>query len=675
MATTLLDRTTREATTVAVDRRRRHDIDGLRFLAIALVVVYHVWFGKVSGGVDVFLLISAFFLTDAFVRRMEARTRPDLGRFLSRRFARLLPAAAVTIAGVLAFAYFAMPPSTWSSLWSQSWASLFYYQNWQLAADSVDYYARDEALPSLLQHFWSLSVQGQVFVLWPLLLVAIAFVTRRFALRPRVVAGWVFGAVFAASLVYSVVTTLERQEFAYFDTGARLWEFALGSLAAIALPFIRPGRILAAVLGWVGVVGLVSTGFVFDVGAGFPGYIALWPTLSAVMIIAAGQSTHPGVVSRILGSTPFRRAGLIAYSLYLVHWPMLIGYMALTGETQVDLVGGLIIVGLSVATALVLWALVERPLQSRPLAGSNVLTILAAALVVIVPLATWQIGERARAAQVQTLSNPGAAVLLADAVIEIDEDAQRLPFGWALDDEWVGLGDRCTGAVRPATPIVRDSCMRMAGADADAPRVLVVGDSHAEQWMGALIPLAEERGWDMIALLRGGCTFADPSTSRSGPQCREWQRDVLDYADHLQPDVVVTMGTRSEVEGDDERVPRGLRQAIDTLRSSGSEVVLLRDNPRFDEDMFECLERQDDGERRCARDAGDVLAPLNPARNLAGDGVHVVDLTPYLCPDGVCLPEIGNVAVYMDDNHLTWTYARTLAPAMEDALAHLEILR
>ncbi len=213
----------------------RPDIDGLRAVAILLVVSYHVWFGRVSGGVDVFLMLSAFFLTRGFVRRMTGPSPVRPVRHLLGVFRRLVPAASVTLVGVLVVVWAVYPETAWRSVWEQTWASLTYSQNWLLAADAVDYYARTET-PSPLQHFWSMSVQGQAFALWIALLGACQVVVRRRGLSPDRVVGIVFGAVFAVSFVYSVVRTANAQQVAYFDTGARLWEFAAGSLLVVALP-------------------------------------------------------------------------------------------------------------------------------------------------------------------------------------------------------------------------------------------------------------------------------------------------------------------------------------------------------------------------------------------------------------------------------------------------------
>ena len=213
----------------------RNDVDGLRAVAILLVVIYHVWIGRVSGGVDVFLMISAFFLTGSFLRRMQDGRPLAVGSFLLSRFRRLMPAASVVLVATLLASWLLLSQTTWPQLWRQGWASLGYVQNWALATEGVDYYAGGSTLLSPLQHFWSLSVQGQVFVLWPLLFLVGALIVRATG-RPAAVMAALFGAVFAASFAFSIVETANRQGYAYFDTRTRLWEFAAGSLLAIALP-------------------------------------------------------------------------------------------------------------------------------------------------------------------------------------------------------------------------------------------------------------------------------------------------------------------------------------------------------------------------------------------------------------------------------------------------------
>lgn len=391
----------------------RRDIDGLRAVAILLVVVYHVWVGRVSGGVDVFLMISAFFLTGSFVRRMDAGKPLAIGSFLLSRFRRLMPAASVVLAATLGACWLLLPQTAWPQLWKEGWASLGYVQNWVLAGDGVDYYAHDSALASPLQHFWSLSVQGQVFVLWPLLfLVGVPIVrwTRRSA---TLVMSVLFGLVFAGSLAFSIWETADLQTFAYFDTRARLWEFAAGSLLALALPRVRLPRILRAVLGWLGLVGLVVCGLVIDVRGGFPGYLALWPIISAALVIVAGtrpRNEHPELSDlgpgRLLATRPVLALGRDAYALYLVHWPILILWLTVREHTQASFLDGLLIIVVSLVLARTVTLLVERPLRlpagerGRPWRNVGVIA-LCAGLVASV-LTPWQVTTTAQAEALKT---------------------------------------------------------------------------------------------------------------------------------------------------------------------------------------------------------------------------------------------------------------------------------
>lgn len=654
----------------------RADIDGLRALAIVLVVVYHVWLGRVSGGVDVFLMISAFFLTASFARRMKHGARMRVGTYWLRKFRRLLPAAVVTLLGVLGTAYLLYPPTMWTTIWRQAWASLFYAQNWELAFSEVDYYARAEVVPSALQHFWSLSVQGQVFVLWPLIFLVVAFVARRRRVRAELLLAIVFGVIFAISLAFSIHETTTNQVFAYFDTRTRLWEFAAGSLVALALPFFRAPAALRAGLGWAGLIGIVACGIVIDVQGAFPGYLALWPVLCTAAVIFGGVAPARGGPTALLSSRPLRFLGRDAYALYLVHWPVLITWLIVTEQTSVGVLDGLVIIVVSLVLARLVAAGVENPmrrlpgLDARPLLSGVV--IAACIATVAVPLAVWQIAERVRveAAAAEFANDyPGAAALPFGEGIPVREDVPLLPDPTSIDDEWVALEAECAASFRPTSPVVARTCAQLTAAGEASGTVVVVGDSHAQQWMGAVLPIAREQGWNVVALLKGGCSFAvDEPPVPGSRDCERWRTAADRYIQRLQPDVVFGMATKTEPGGPGERVLGGLEETVEKLTSTGAEVVLFRDNPRFTEDIFECVVENGADSVLCRADRTDALARWNPARGLAGDA-HVVDFSDHLCPDGVCFPVIGNIAVYRDDNHLTHMYAATLAPLLARELA------
>jgi peptidoglycan/LPS O-acetylase OafA/YrhL len=650
----------------------RPDVDGLRAVAILLVVSYHVWFGRVSGGVDVFLMLSAFFLTRGFLRRMPGSTPVRPVVHLLGVFRRLLPAASATLVGILAVVWAVYPETSWRAVWEQTWASLTYTQNWLLAADAVDYYARAET-PSPLQHFWSMSVQGQAFVLWIALLGLCQLVVRRRGVSADRVVGVVFGVVFTLSFVYSVVRTSTAQQVAYFDTGARLWEFAAGSLLVVALPHLRLGPAARAVLGWAGVAGLLVLGMALDVRGGFPGFLALWPVLCAAAIVASGTGENRHGPARLLASRPLRAVGRDAYALYLVHWPILVTFFVVNDRTEVGLVGGLGIVVLSLALARALTWAVDRPVRAwrrgdaSPLVPIAVLT--SAAVVVALPVGAWQttsgVHERAVEARVQ-LTNPGAAVLRDPTLAEAPAEAPMLPLPARLDSEWTLLERECTGEWADDIEELRGTCTETTQTPRARHTVAVIGDSHAQQITAALLPSAEANGWGVVFLIKGGCSMGldEPGMDEL---CDPWRAAAVDLVERVRPDAVMTVVTRSDAGEDDERVRPGVDRFVDRMSAAGIEVLGVRDNPRFAFDMFGCVVDAADP-LDCAVPRSASLADSNPAAALERPGVRLVDLTPWICPDDLCVGVIGNVAVYRDDNHLTRIYARTLGPWLAEQL-------
>src|SRR5690606_1983029 len=234
--------------------------------------------------------------------------------FIARLARRLLPPAALVLAGVLAGTLLFLPRTRWSDTLSEVLASAFYYENWQLATSAVDYLANDAAA-SPVQHFWSLGIQGQFYLIWPLLLALSTVLATRTRRRPEAVFLAVNGVVFAVSLTYSVLRTAENQPWAYFDTGARLWELALGGILAIVLPRLRVPHAVRVALGWIGLVALVACGLVLQVSTVFPGYAALWPTGAAVMIIIAGVTGGRFAADRLLTLRPLAYVGGVSYPL------------------------------------------------------------------------------------------------------------------------------------------------------------------------------------------------------------------------------------------------------------------------------------------------------------------------------------------------------------------------
>lgn len=655
----------------------RPEIQGLRALAVLMVVVYHVWLGRVSGGVDIFLFISAFLLTTSFIRKHENGEALSIVRYWLRVFKRLLPAAVVTLVGVLVATLVMVPQSRWNNVFEQTWASLLYVQNWILASNSVDYYAQDRSGASPLQHFWSMSIQGQVFILWPILFAAAAVIARRANLSYRAVLFVGFGFLFIVSLIYSVWRTETQQEFAYFDTGARLWEFALGTLLAVTPAAAKLPTRVRIVLGWVGIIAMVSCGLVLRVESSFPGYIALWPLLAAAAIILAGNTGSDRGVDRFLSLRPLVRLGDISYALYLWHWPVLVLYTIGADTARPGVISGLSVILVSLGLAYLTTRFVEKPFhrskwhEGRP--RRSLAVIVAMTAVVGIPLAgaqaavAWQVHQATLGA---AKNNPGAAVLQPDFVFKGDPSAPAFPHPASIEAETDVLSEGCTGRFEPDTERLAPFCSQNGVVSNPARTIVVTGNSHARQWAAAFSTIAESRNWQVVLLAMPGCGFGAPVEGRS-PACNQWAIDSLRYIERVAPDAAATVGTNTVPSASTETLPAGFEEAATQLTSAGIEFIAIRGNPRFSFNMLECVIRYGEDAERCEPPVEKQLAPSNPLDSLSstmGDRFHVIDMTQEICPQGKCPGVIGKVYVYFDHYHLSQTYIRSMTPQFEEKL-------
>ncbi|WP_304450894.1 acyltransferase family protein [Nocardiopsis sp. YSL2] len=661
--------TARQPRTAAGTGGYRPEIDGLRAVAVLLVAAYHVWLGRVSGGVDVFLVLTGFLITGSLARAAtDGRIR--YGAFLARLAARLVPTAAVVALATLAATWLLLPETRWRQAPGDAAAALLYHTNWRLALDSVDYLARDGDV-SPFQHFWSLAVQGQFYLVWPALVAAAVWAARRAGRDPRPVLVGALSAVLVLSLAYSVLMTRADQPWAYFDTGARLWEFALGGLVALLLPVLRPARATRVALGWAGLAALVLCGALLRVSSVFPGYAALWPTLAAVAVVVAGTSGSALGADRWLVLRPLRYLGSISYALYLWHWPVLVVYLAVTERDLATPLGGAAVLAVSVLSAAATTPLADRVARlgrggGRRAAVRGVAAALACLLPVLGAAAAWsgqQAAERARWADLLAdgSSYPGAA-----AGPGVPELPVYPPLAWAAEDAPVTYDDGCNQTTA-GTEVI--TCVY--GSDDPVRTVALVGGSHAAHWFPALEEIADARGWRLVNIVKGACLFTDAPQSYLGEPytaCAEWNRGVMAELRELRPDTVFTTGTTSSLDRSagfgEEQVVDGYVDRWRELDDLGIDVVAVRDTPRFGFDVPGCLAASGPGE--CTVQPEGSLAPVSPLGGLdLPPNVTVLDLTDLFCGPDVCRPVIGNVLVYWDDSHIGATFMRTLAPELE----------
>ncbi|MGI9437250.1 MAG: acyltransferase family protein, partial [Geminicoccaceae bacterium] len=494
------------------EKKFRPEIQGLRAVGALLVAAYHIWFGKVSGGVDVFFVVSGFLVLGPLAERSLDGGRIDLWRYLVGLAKRIVPTAFVVLAAVVVLALVFIPETRWQPLSKQAWASAWFFQNFQLAADSVDYLARDE-LPSLVQHYWAISTQVHFY----LIMGAVVFATGMAARWLRIKTGSILLpaliAIFAGSLAYSIYLTGVNQTVAYFSTSTRLWEFCLGGLLYLALPRIDLGTGARLAAGWVGLVAIVACGAVLPVSSTFPGYTALWPTLAACLVIAAGGGFSRFGADRILTTAPLLNLGAISYGFYLWHWPLLIIYRVVFDVTDVSLVGGLGIMIAAAALATGTYHLVEEPIRRSKIGSQRVLPTFVLGSAFVVPVcalvAGWSlymkhVRAEERARPLDPAVYQGALAFDAESQDRSSADVPVRPGKLLARFDRGDLEKNGCHQTLAGTEVIR--CVF---GNAEASRTIaVVGGSHSGHWLPTLRAMNLETPVRIVTYTKSSCVLS-----------------------------------------------------------------------------------------------------------------------------------------------------------------------
>ncbi|MQW75858.1 acyltransferase family protein [Nocardioides sp. dk4132] len=689
----------------------RADVQGLRAIAVLTVIAGHAGLAQLPGGfvgVDVFFVISGFLITQLLLREVARTGRVSLRGFYARRARRILPAATlVTLVTLGASVWLLSALDALEVVKDAAWATIF-AANIRFAAVGTDYFARDQ-LPSPLQHYWSLAVEEQFYLVWPLVLVACVLLARRLTrgaadpspARTARVVMVTLGVLTAASFAYGVWRTEVDPAAAYFSTPARAWELGLGALAVPLAPVIA-ARMPSTARGLLSVTGL---GFIaaaclrYDETSPFPGTAALLPVVGALLVLVAGAGGHPRepFPIRALGVRPMRVVGDWSYSLYLWHWPLLVLPVGYLGRDLTPLE-----VGAAVAATFLLSGLTYR-LVETPFRRTRVLRVhrglvlypvslglVAAGAFAAQDYAEWRTGEHGDdpAVTVSDLGQEAAeldpTVALVKASVLAAREGQAVPSDLTPDlldirEDRAGLG-RCSYET-DSLPL----CPRGTTGTPEQT-VVVLGNSHGRMWVPAFERIAREHDLRTYYLVKVGCPAALVTVGSQAEYagCTTFREWALEQIAELDPDLVVVATNVSEtllhegrpVEDPAERdvlVRAGFDTLFDRLAPIAGRTVLLRDVPELDESPEVCLSTG-------RPDLGDcLLAPTPDATRMADLSVAsaqerripVIDPTPWVCWDGSCPAVIGSTIPYRDVGHLTTEYAAALTEDLERALAPL----
>ena len=667
----------------------RGDIDGLRAVAVTLVVLFHVGSSVLPGGfvgVDVFYVISGFLITGLLVRELRSSGTVSITNFYARRVRRLLPLSALVLVTTAIASRFLAPVLDRPGIGSDIRAAAVYVANWHYAAASTQYMASTGKSPVL--HYWSLSVEEQFYVLWPLLLLlaSIGAARRSWQVgRRRIVI--TLGALAVASLTLSIVTTADSGPFAFFGLHTRAWEMAVGAgLSLMADQRLRKSARWSIFLGWIGLLMILASAGLLSGDTPYPGSAAVLPVLGTAMLLASGAAQSSWSVGRLLSLPPVRYLGRISYAWYLWHWPCLV----LLGGVAADSAGGagdhsvgagvtrlVAAIGASLALSVLSHHFVENPARrtawlSRFTGRSLILGIGLTAVSVLasfVLLPTFAATEGS--------SSGGLSVAAARQARTDDADVPR-------------------GCYQSLYTMSTPHDCQFGDADGDRTIVLL-GDSNAGHWFSAYRALALDRGWKFYFWGKSGCPTVDAlmwlgPTRSAYDTCSEWRLGVSEELRRLgHVDLVVLARSRGtgrylmtdSTHRSDSGTRRPLWQSaasrtLESLNRVSSHVVLMRPVPAPPFDIPACIAEDPSTARtRCSfpRRPATRSGPLDRVEN---DLVHtlprtsLLDLNARICPSDPCPPATpGGQIIYLNRWHLTVTYSTSQWPVLARRLERL----
>ncbi len=685
-------------------RRRnefRTDIEGLRGVAVLAVVLFHAGipgFGGGFVGVDVFFVISGFLITGLLWREASSTGKIRLARFYGARARRLLPAAGTVLIATAIAAVVLLPPLQARTALGDAIASALYLGNVRFAERGTDYLSADAA-PSPFQHYWSLGVEEQFYFLWPVLIIAVAWVIRRLTRRDAATPGslgLVLAVVGAASLLLCVAWTHTSPSWAFYSLPTRAWELALGGLVALSAPaWRRLPRPSAAIAGWGGLVLIAITCMQLDTTTPYPGTSALLPVLGAALVIGAGCTATDSGAGLWLSAAWLRAIGRVSYSWYLWHWPVLLFAPVLVGHS-LGLLGRVAALALSGGLAVLTMRHIEKPgryaaslrgSSARSLAMGGAVTAVAVS-VAMVMLATLA-APTGRGAPVTPLPNTSDAQAASTDPVEVIRAAVAASVGMRavpsnLSPPLAAAATKpamfVNGCVRSWREVGQPECA--TGDTASPTRVALVGDSHAAMWQPAFEPVAQQHHWRLETMAKVTCPLLElpirsPYLGREYTECVQWRGEILGRLAAEKPQVVVlAMGRRYGADFGFTTYDRAwldsLTRMVAQLRATGAHVFVLGPIPDPHGSVPTCLSGHLDNAAACEQPRSGAVddggAAAEATATAAGGGQYI-SFTDLFCTADRCPTIVGNTLVFRDDNHVTTQYAQVLAPVLTAPVA------
>lgn len=634
----------------------RPEIEGLRALAVSFVVAYHARIPGFSGGfvgVDIFFVISGYLISGLLIEEHRKRGRIDFVRFYARRARRLLPAAFLMISITLIAANFIVSPLEYKELGKSGFFAALSTSNLWFAHKAADYFGPDTR-ESFFLHTWSLAVEEQFYLLWPASIALLIMVMRS---TGRCI--WTLATVSMVALFACAVMTEYRPIWTFYGTPFRIWEFGAGAIAYL-LPVpenARTGRLLV----YLGTALIVASGVFLDDTAAFPGGVALLPVLGTFFILWGYSSAPKAIPNQLLRIRPMQLLGRLSYSWYLWHWPFLmLGISAL--PAPVTPFQTLMLVAASFLAAWISFVLVENPVRRHPglVAAHRKSLLLGLALALTAAgggLGSYAIAQQALTEPAQLRISRASSPPPLDCVLGFYETSPR-------------------------------SCV--FGSTDSRFTIVLLGDSHAHQWLPAIRTIAEQRHWRLVTFLKSACPTPDVvfyyyKLQREYRECQIWRNDSLARIRDYKPSVVFMVNSSMGYVGPPgsnrslnyEDWANGLRRTLNSLTEGGmTNIVVLRDNPRPGISTLTCLSRaayqghalSDACVLERSNVVDDKLSAVERGVVNSYKNAHYVDLTEWFCAGNHCPIYRDGMIIYRDSNHLAQKTVLALEPQIETEL-------
>jgi peptidoglycan/LPS O-acetylase OafA/YrhL len=635
--------------------RFRPDIEGLRAVAVSLVVLRHAGVPFLQGGfvgVDVFFVLSGYLITSLLAKELNISGTINLSRFYARRVRRLLPASTLVVVIVCLIQAITASPIAQFAVLKTALATMLYSSNIYFAHIQLYYFAQSFVTDPLL-HTWSLGVEEQVYFVWPIFLLLLWRLVENFRIRTFIlIAITLFG--FAGCIFLTALNPVT----AFFQSPARAWEFSLGGLLSfVSVRWSLAHHTLCECFGIAGLTSLILCSALIKDSSTFPGYIAAIPVLATVAILQGGAGAPGSLAPRLLNWTVLQYLGSISYSLYLWHWPILLIARDIhpTNSPAVRAAG----VILTFLLAAITHVTVENPVRYNSfLVSRSSLSLRIAGLSSMICIAGFGIWWTA-----------------------LNHSTQFRKFDKARNDVPSLYGKGCRADWSDATPRV------CSFGEISKPESLVVlfGDSHAAQWFPALKDIAESRRWKLVTIIKSACSpmnieSSSMDTTRAVKTCEQWRKLAITAIQEMHPDTVIISSSSHYSQRDSPRLidasewEKGSRDTLISLARQSTGVRLIRDTPHANYDVTSCLAQLAwNGRASCPNlmrasvlDSDIYQAEVRAGANIAK--VKMIDMSDAICGKDICETEKGNFVVYQDGDHLTSSYAESLANVLQTQL-------